>query len=309
MRIGLKVDVRTLRGTLHGVANLLRLFERFEVRATFLFSLGPDNSGRALRRVFEPGFLTLARRTAVLDQHHIRALLHGTLLPPPDMGRRGAAMMQAVRAAGHELGIHCYDPLRWQDKIARQDQAWTRAELTLASEAYRRIFDEPARVHGAPGWRINSHVPALEAEFGFDYASDTRGRHPFLPLMAGPGACCAQIPTTLPTLDEILCLPDVRDHELHQVLYRCSRELTNTGHVLTIRAELEGMRLQPVLERLLIMWQSAGDELITLGEIAAGLDLNRLPRHRIHWGKVPGRSGRIALQGTSGAAKSVALVG
>ncbi len=297
MRIGLKVDVDTLRGTLEGVPNLLRLFERFEVRATFLFSLGPDNTGRALRRVFRPGFLSKVRRTSVFSHYGLRTLLNGTLLPAPDIGRRGARIMRAVRAAGHEVGIHSYDHVRWQDFVAHRGRAWTCVELTLANEAYRRIFDEPARVYGAAGWQINDHVPALEAELGFAYASDTRGRHPFVPLMPGTGAACVQIPTTLPTLDEILGLPDVCDHELHQVLYQCSRELAASGHVLTLHAELEGMKLQPVLERLLIMWQSAGDELVPLGDIAAGLDLSRLPRHRILWGDVPGRSGRLAVQG------------
>lgn len=304
MRIGLKVDVDTLRGTLQGVPNLLRLFERHEIFATFLFSLGPDNTGRALRRIFRPGFFAKVQRTSVVSHYGIRTLLNGTLLPAPDIGRRGADILRQVRAAGHEVGIHCYDHVRWQDFIARRDRAWTRAELTLASEAFQRIFEEPARVHGAAGWQINDHVPGLEAELGIQYASDTRGRHPFMPVIQGPVAqaklpVCPQIPTSLPTLDEIMGQPEVHDHELHQVLYRCSRELAPSGHVLTLHAELEGMKRQPVLERLLIMWQSAGDELVPLREIAAGLDLTRLPGHRIRWGEVPGRSGRLALQGSA----------
>jgi peptidoglycan/xylan/chitin deacetylase (PgdA/CDA1 family) len=299
MRIGLKVDVDTLRGTLEGVPNLLRLFERFEVRATFLFSLGPDNSGRALRRIFQPGFLANLQRPSVVRHYGMRTLLNGILLPAPDIGRRGAKMMREVRAAGHEVGIHGYDHVRWQDLVARRDRAWTRAELTLASEAFQRIFAEPARVHGAAGWQINDQLPALEAQLGFHYASDTRGHCPFLPVIDGAKAACAQLPTTLPTLEEIMGQPDVQDYELHQVLYECASELSPTGHVLTVHAELEGMKLQPVLERLLIMWQSAGDDVVPLRDIANSLDLTRLPRHRIAWGKVPGRSGQLALQGAA----------
>jgi peptidoglycan/xylan/chitin deacetylase (PgdA/CDA1 family) len=297
MRIGLKVDVDTLRGTLEGVPRLLRLFERFELRATFLFSLGPDNTGRALRRIFRPGFFAKVQRTSVVSHYGIRPLLNGTLLPAPDIGRRGADILREVRAAGHEVGIHCYDHVRWQDFVAHRDRAWTRTELTLASEAFQRIFGERARVHGAAGWQINHLVPGLEAEFGFDYASDTRGLCPFLPVIDGVKRCCPQLPTTLPTLDEILGQPGVGEHELHQVLYHCSRDFAPAGHVLTLHAELEGMKLQPVFERLLIMWQSAGDELVPLRDIAARLDPQRLPRHRLAWGEVPGRAGALALQG------------
>lgn len=297
MRIGLKVDVDTLRGTLEGVPNLLRLFDRFEVRATFLFSLGPDNTGRALRRIFRPGFFAKVRRTSVVEHYGLRTLLNGTLLPPPDIGRRGAGILREVRAAGHEVGIHCYDHVRWQDYVAKRDRAWTRAELVLASEAFQRVFGEPARVHGAAGWQINAHCPALEAQMGFDYASDTRGRFPFVPVSEGSAPVCVQIPTTLPTLDELMGRADLGGHDWHQLLYRCSRELACEGHVLTLHAELEGMKLQPVLERLLIMWQSAGDELMPLREMADRLDRAALPRHRIDWGEVPGRSGSLALQG------------
>jgi peptidoglycan/xylan/chitin deacetylase (PgdA/CDA1 family) len=298
MPIALKVDVDTLRGTLEGVPNLLRLFHRFEVRATFLFSLGPDHTGRALKRILRPGFFAKVRRTSVLRHYGLRTLLYGTLLPAPDIGRRAAHILRQVQAAGHEVGIHAYDHVRWQDGVAQGNRAWTRAELILASEAFQRIFAQPARVHGAAGWQLNAHVPALEAQLGFAYASDTRGRCPFLPVVPGAARVCPQLPTTLPTLDELLG-PDVSERELHHSLYRQSRELACSGHVLTLHAELEGMKLQPVLEKLLIMWQSAGDELLTLGELAARLDLHTLPRHPIDWGEVPGRSGRLAVQGRS----------
>ena len=67
--IALKVDVDTDRGTAEGVPRLARELERLGVRATFLFSLGPDNTGRAMRRVFRRGFLTKVRRTSVI-QHY-----------------------------------------------------------------------------------------------------------------------------------------------------------------------------------------------------------------------------------------------
>ncbi len=52
----LKIDVDTERGTKEGVVNLLNLFSELNIPATFLFSLGPDNTGRALKRIFRPGF-------------------------------------------------------------------------------------------------------------------------------------------------------------------------------------------------------------------------------------------------------------
>ena len=53
----LKVDVDTLRGTREGALRLIKVLERQRCNATFLFSVGPDHTGRALRRVFQAGFV------------------------------------------------------------------------------------------------------------------------------------------------------------------------------------------------------------------------------------------------------------
>src|SRR6516164_3464374 len=116
--IALKVDVDTLRGTLEGVPRLAALFKRLGLGATFYFSVGPDHTGRALTRVLRPGFLTKVRRTSVTSHYGLPTLLYGTLLPGPDIGRRAGGVMRSVRDAGFEVGVHCYDHVRWQDGVA-----------------------------------------------------------------------------------------------------------------------------------------------------------------------------------------------
>jgi undecaprenyl phosphate-alpha-L-ara4FN deformylase len=297
--IALKVDVDTLRGTLEGVPNLLRLFDRHKVRATFLFSLGPDHTGRAVRRVFRRGFLSKVRRTSVGSHYGIRTLLYGTLLPGPHIGRRGAETMRSVRAAGHEVGIHCYDHVEWQDQVALRDESWTRREMERAAAEFERVFGRPARVHGSAGWQINAHLLKLEGEMGFDYASDTRGQGPFLPVLQEVAGSCPQIPTTLPTLDELIGWGGWTEANVADRVHAASRRLPagGQGHVYTLHAELEGMRLLGVMDRLLARWGSDGLPMQPLEEVFARLDLPGLPRHRVAWGSVEGRSGRLVVQG------------
>ena len=297
MRIALKVDVDTYRGTLEGVPALLRLFDRYQVRATFLFSLGPDHTGRALRRVLRPGFLKKVRRTSVASHYGFKTLMYGVLLPGPHIGRRAGPLMRSVADAGHEVGIHCYDHVRWQDFVAQRGEAWTRREMQRAAEAFQAVFGQSARVHGAAGWQLNPHTLSLEEELGFRYASDVRGESAFLPVFDGVVSGCPQIPTTLPTLDELIGRDGITRDNVHERVHSESLHQLPHGHVYTLHAELEGMQLLPVMEKLLGHWKRDGGELCALEETYKLLVPSELPRHRIDWGRVDGRSGRLAVQG------------
>src|SRR6476646_5191675 len=172
-QLALKIDVDTLRGTLEGVPQLVETLRKFDAQATFLFSLGPDNTGRALRRIFRPGFLKKVFRTNVAAHYGLKTLMYGTLIPGPDIGRKGAAAMRAVRDAGYEVGIHTWDHIRWQDFVARRDEPWTRREFELAVERFIKVFGMESTTFGAAGWQMNVHAFGLEQEYRMHYASDT----------------------------------------------------------------------------------------------------------------------------------------
>jgi undecaprenyl phosphate-alpha-L-ara4FN deformylase len=297
MKLALKIDVDTLRGTLEGVPRLIEILRRHGAGATFLFSLGPDHTGRAVRRVFRRGFVGKVARTSVLEHYGLRTLLYGTLLPGPDIGRRGAGIMRSVRAAGFEVGIHCWDHVRWQDYVVDKDAVWTGREMQLAYERFREVFGTPARVHGAAGWQINDHALRYEARAGFAYCSDTRGAQPFFPVAGGQTMACPQLPTTLPTFDELIGLDGVTADNVAARVLALTADARSAAHVFTLHAELEGMKLAPAFEALLQGWRGQGWELVSLADYFAALDVHRLPRHEVVLGSVPGRSGRLALQG------------
>jgi peptidoglycan/xylan/chitin deacetylase (PgdA/CDA1 family) len=297
-RIALKVDVDTLRGTREGVPALAAALQRAGAPATFLFSLGPDHTGRAILRVFRPGFLSKVSRTSVVEHYGVRTLLYGTLLPGPDIGRRAGAQMRAVRDAGFEVGVHCWDHIKWQDRLLQQhDDAWALAEMQKATTRFAQVFGMPAMQHGAAGWQFNDAAARAEAGLGIRLASDGRGTTPFMPVdEAGRQIGPPQFPTTLPTLDELIGIDGLDASNVHAHLLGLT-EGTAQDQVYTLHAELEGMKLMPVFERLLAGWKAQGHALVTVGQLAAGVDLDALPRHRLALGEVPGRSGLLSLQG------------
>jgi undecaprenyl phosphate-alpha-L-ara4FN deformylase len=294
-KLALKIDVDTYRGTLLGVPQLMEVLRRHGAGATFLFSLGPDHTGRAIRRVFRPGFMKKVSRTSVVSHYGLRTLMYGTLLPGPDIGKRCAGILRSVRDAGFEVGVHCWDHIRWQDCVEKAGAAWTEAEMKRAIGRFAAIFDEPPHVHGAAGWQMNIHALRLTQRLGFAYASDCRGSRPFIPVWNGEIVRCPQLPTTLPTLDELIGLDDVTEDNVHLRYQALTADPCD--HVFTLHAELEGMRLAPVLERLLTVWREQGYEIVAMNNLSCGLDLSTLPRHEIVRGAIAGRSGTLMVQG------------
>jgi undecaprenyl phosphate-alpha-L-ara4FN deformylase len=296
-RIALKIDVDTDRGTREGVPRLLHLFERLDVRATFLFSLGPDQTGRAVKRAFRRGFMGKVRRTSVLKHYGLKTLLYGTLLPAPHIARRRGSIMRDVASHGFEVGVHTYNHIKWQDGVAGADEAWTRRELVLARDEFAQVFSRPPVMHGAAGWQLNRYVPELERQLGFQYASDGRGTGPFMPVVGGAVVNVPQMPTTLPTLDELIGRPDLEGVDPIDHLFSLTDDQPARDHVYTLHAELEGNTYLDSFERLLRGWRSRGAHLIDMAAYASTLRVADLPWCEMVEGTVDGRSGVLAVQG------------
>ncbi len=275
MRIGLRVCVNSLQGALQGVPGLQRLFDEYQIKASFFFALGPDRG----RRLFGGHPLAGWRsRLGTLPR------LSASLLPPPVMSGRVGAVMRSLDDAGHEIGLLSYDPLSWLKQAAFADEAWTRDQLIRAVDAYASVLQRQPRCHAAAGWQVNPHLLKLEQELGFDYAADVRGKSLFLPELLGAESACVQIPTTLPTLPELLTQGEgVTPDKVHEYLYADSQYLAPHGHVYSLDAETEGLDYLPVMEKLLVMWKGYGEGLTTLSDLQKGVGTASLQRHHIGW--------------------------
>jgi peptidoglycan/xylan/chitin deacetylase (PgdA/CDA1 family) len=296
MKIALKIDVDTYRGTREGVPRLVETLQRHHAQASFYFSLGPDHTGRAIKRVFRPGFLNKVSRTSVLGHYGFKTLLYGTLLPGPDIGRKCADIMRNVRDSGFEVGIHCYDHIRWQDHVAGKDAKWTQREMQRAVDRFTEIFGVAPKASAAAGWQTNRYALRQTQHLGFDYSSDTRGTQPFIPTWDAEIIACPQLPTTLPTLDELIGRDGITTENVAQHLLNITRTPSATGHVYTLHAELEGQKWMPIFEQLLQGWREQGYEMVSMHQYLQGFKLAELPLHEVSPGTVEGRSGTLAVQ-------------
>jgi peptidoglycan/xylan/chitin deacetylase (PgdA/CDA1 family) len=294
--LGLKIDVCTFDGLRVGVPNLLRLFDRHGVRASFFVALGPDTTGRAIVRALRPGFLAKMRRTSAIRTYGLRTILSGTLLPSRHAGRRLAPTLRDVLLAGHELAVHGYDHRRWQDRLSRMKDHAVREEIARAVAVYREVTHCAPRGFGAPGWQCNATSLRAIEEAGFAYASDTRGRRPFFPRVDGRALRTLQLPTTFPTLDEILGLDGMSGEDFVDLV---RSELGGMAWgVLTLHAEMEGVGFQAVADRVLAVVKAAGVRCLPLEVFADRVRAEgeeNIPVADVIPRPIRGRAGTVAM--------------
>jgi undecaprenyl phosphate-alpha-L-ara4FN deformylase len=249
MILGLKVDVCTYEGLRVGVPNLLELLRSYGISASFFVAMGPDASGRAIFGALRPGFLAKMRRTRAVRTYGLRTILSGTILPARHMGYGLGPLLREVMGAGHELAIHGYNHRRWQDHLRRMAEHEVREEIRRAMAVYQEVTGAAPVGFGSPGWQVTPASLRAVDDAGFAYASDTRGLQPFFPCGAAGRFRTLQLPTTLPTLDEVLGL-DGMDAEGYAALVRRSVK-GRTWSVLTLHAEMEGIAYRGMAGKLL----------------------------------------------------------
>ncbi len=292
MKVGLRIDVDTFRGTREGVPNLCKLLEKHSTKASFFFSVGPDNMGRNLWRLLRPSFLRKMLRTKAASLYGWDILFRGTFWPGPLIGEKLAEIIKAAAEAGHEIGLHAWDHYRWQVGIDRMGREGIRRDLEKGCELLSRILGHPPLCSAVPAWKCNDTVLVEKSKFAFRYNSDCRGNNVFLPLVDGKPLSQPQIPVTLPTYDEVIGTKAVSAQNYNEYMFSLLRP--NQLNVLTIHAEVEGIICLRLFDCFLEMTKAKGVLFVPLGELLA--EYRSLEPAAITSGEIPGREGWLSFQ-------------
>jgi len=294
MRIGLRIDVDTLRGTGMGVPNLCAVLADHSIKASFFFCVGPDNMGRHLWRLLKPSFLIKTLRTRASKLYGWDILLKGTFWPGPVIGDRCARMIRAAADAGHETGFHAWDHHAWQSRADRMRAEEVRSLTKLGCDRLAAITGKTPCCSAVPAWKCTDETLSVKEEFPFVYNSDCRGSEIFLPVVNGRVLRQPQVPVTLPTYDEMIGSGGVTDANYND---RLRSYLRPDGlNVLTIHAEVEGIACLEMFRGFLKDARSRGDDFVTLGMLSAetpAKHVSALVRR-----KMPGREGWLSWQET-----------
>jgi undecaprenyl phosphate-alpha-L-ara4FN deformylase len=298
LRLGLKIDVDTLEGFRRGVPALMEVLKAHGVKASFFLALGPDHSGRAILRIFrQRGFLEKMWRTRAPALYGFKTMCYGTLLPGPKIGAAAPHLLPLLSAAGHEVGLHGYNHVRWHDHLFHLPPSTVAREIDQAQKSYTALLGRPATAFAAPGWQCSLSSREALAARNFLYGSDTRGTTPYFPAFGDTVTSVLEIPTTLPTLDEVLGSNGCRPQDFTRLVL--SRLARGRPQVLTIHAEVEGGPFLGEFARLLARGREQGVEFFRLEDWARELlrEPASLPISQVNLQRLPGRAGYVSCQG------------
>ena len=187
--------------------------------------------------------------------------------------------------------MHAWDHHRWQQRAASLNATALVSELEPGFILLGDILGRKPNTSAAAGWICTDEALEAKESFGFAFNSDCRGTSVFVPLADGK-ACAPQVPTTMPTYDELIGRDGVTDGNYNERLL--SHVRPQGLNVLTIHAEVEGIVCAALFDEFLQQCRTHGFEIVPLGKLSELFDC--MEHDSLTFAPIKGRDGMVAWQ-------------
>lgn len=294
MKVGLRVDVDTFKGTREGVPRLVNIMGKHNIKATYFFSVGPDNMGRHLWRLLKPKFLIKMLRSNAVGLYGIGIIFQGTFFPGSHIAENNKEAIKNCANAGHDIGIHSWDHHYWQAHGEGMTSKEIEERLDKSMKVLTSIIGKEPTCSAAAGFRCTDEMLIAKEKYGFKYNSDCRGDGIFVPVVNGTNICTPQIPFHIPTYDETIGNDGITDENYNSVLLQ---QIMKDGDVLTIHAEVEGGKCSKMFDDFLTKAKTRGIEFCPLGELLDNTikKNEEIPHKSIGRSEIKGREGWVSV--------------
>ena len=248
-RLGLRINACTFRGIKYGVPCLLETLLQHRARASFFFSIGPDNTGLYLWRYLNPINIINSFKARSPSLMYWDALLTGPPWPRGLIGPRCREHIKAVADSDMEVGVQSWDYYNYRFRLHRLPLERIASEQKLANQMMEDITGRPVLATASPGWSADQNILLARENYNYLYASDCRFHLAFLPEVRHRTHKVPQIPVTLPTLEELVRSGMISAKYFPEIIVEQIKPCRL--NVLAISAEMEGLAFRDVFDILL----------------------------------------------------------
>ncbi|PHV13134.1 polysaccharide deacetylase family protein [Chitinimonas sp. BJB300] len=298
MLLAIRVEVDSLAAARDALPPFLDALTRLNASASFFINIGPDYAGKTRSKLFRIGEnKQQVRNNLSLAGPHGLARLYGYLLPAPQLVSKAASQLLAIKTAGFETGLLAWDRVKWVQGIANADEAWVHTELQAGCDAIESLFGERPQGLALPRWGSSRVAMRLAQRLGFVYLSASRGTHPYLAVTDGEPVNLPQLPTSLPTLSELIGLAGRDEQGAADYLLHLTANIPPIGHVFNISLSADGGKRLPLLQQLFTAWREQGYELASLQQLHQHTHNHILPWHSTQQQSWPAYQGLLTTQG------------
>lgn len=267
--LAIKIDIDTQKGYRVGVPALLDLFDSEGVRATFCFSMGPENLPSFLARLRKDNLITIISSAP--------------------------GIIRDVDKRGHDCALHAWNPQEWKQNLDKLPVTTLEATLRKAVASYVERIGRAPQGFSAPGWKVSDMSLRIENELNLSYCSDCIGFYPFYPKLGRKLFNTLQIPTTLPPLEFVRKENPLQSGE--QLAESLITSLAPGLNVLSIDAEVEGIGQLSFIKSLLALSKSNGVGILSLQAVADSLKGSSIPVCSLEMRETGFYPHEIAVQG------------
>ena len=233
MTMGLRVDVDSIADAL-AVPELLLLLKKYNSKATFFITTGPDQTLMNFSHYAGKSLLNIPLKRYIPGFVH--SILRHNVESHPSLG--------ILINSGHEIGLHGYRHYEWMNFLHKKNMVEVSNMIETGCKSFEKEFGILPRSFSSPGFATSKEYLLALDDFDFDYSSDFYGFHPFYPEAGDKKFDRLQLPVRIPSPCEL-------QYDNEKILGKI-RELCNKDHfILYIHPSCELLYRRELLERIL----------------------------------------------------------
>lgn len=150
----ISIHVDGYYGLVQGIPNLLNLFDKYNIKATFYINMGFESF------IFD--YIKYKRRNKNIDNNtkntvsrYSKIQLLSMVLLHRGLGHSHPKLLREIKKRGHEVEIHCWNHLEWSSNFEKFNY---KKQIEKCVESYEEIFGYKPKKFVAPTWKINNNI-------------------------------------------------------------------------------------------------------------------------------------------------------